>query len=225
MCDKEFSRKDNLQRHIVNTHLEYDNHNNTKIQKIPFHNNSSALITKVVTDESSSIAEETSPIPKAAVRTESVIKSLTKTHEIVDFQCQDREGQCNRISVIQKVGKLSTPHDTNSTQEIYHCQPGSHPVIPLLDIQPLDDFNVEPIVYELPTKEDRLVDTYESIKNWDDSVREHFAEYSSSTEAVKSPRCFLPKKLITASYKERSIYNDRASYSSTKLTVIMTGEK
>ncbi|XP_065205990.1 zinc finger protein 271-like [Planococcus citri] len=264
LCDKEFSRKDNLQRHIVNTHLEYANPTAVKVEKI-----AKSYITKVVANDEEPIPAEPQPPPAPLneepklAEPQSVIKSLTKTREIIDYQYQDLQPQFERISVIKTIGKSSRenqdviepptptieeppqqqqvpepplqlvpecqqianeePHQLSQCQEIANFEPDLSQFQQLANMEPqLADPVLDQIAYDLSSKDPTPVTNRSA--DYCDFAHDDFASYSSSKEMMKSPRCFLPKKLITASYKERSTYSGRNSFTATK-SVIMNIDK
>lgn len=211
LCDKEFSRKDNLQRHIVNTHLEYQNGVNfASLDEIKLQRDESGVV--------SQIANKSGPKPpaneKPAIRTESVIKSLTKTYEIIDFNYDDIEKLSNKISVIKKVDKVGVSDGTLSLSNELNM--GNEPSV-------ASDTRVNPVFVEVIKEnlsrfpggeENDQPGSVPNIAENGDFVKEgsngHFSrEHSTDTrEFVRSPRCMLPKKVITASFKEFSVLHD-----------------
>lgn len=112
ICEKVFSRKDNLQRHVVNTHLEYQN------QNIPKNEKASKLRNDVSTrvNPNTKSAEKANEYSNAdlqnpsvsAVRTESVIKSVSRTQNIVDFCSKPEENSSNCVSVIKRIDEVNS---------------------------------------------------------------------------------------------------------------------
>lgn len=136
---------------------------------------------------------ESDPSPPPA-RTLSVIKSLTKTQEIIDFQCQDIQRQSNRISVIKTIGKSLSQEVQQVEEPVDVQQPPQHQIPQcdeLVNSAPrLDEPHFEEqIPHNVPVKDSVL-----SSNRFSDVVK---------------PRCYIPKKLITASYmcKEKSREN------------------
>lgn len=239
ICEKVFSRKDNLQRHVMNTHLEYQTQD-VFVNKI--HSNA---ITPVRSNQTVNQKEKDSVV--SAVRTVSVIKSVTKTHDIVDFNSVPAN---NYISVIKRTdcdnNLVETPFQNSGNTEVSDInhlnpqtesnrtlQPPSNCLqeqykeawkqkecddVPctnpqnLLDknstasadsfsrIKSVNTANSDIIFCEPRTN---VISHTSSISVNGEKFRNICVEQNSDIVPIKS-RCLLPKKVITASYKECS---------------------
>lgn len=243
ICEKVFSRKDNLQRHVVNTHLEYQTQNAFVNQKV--NNIHSNAITPVSSNPTVNQKEKDSVV--SAVRTVSVIKSVTKTHDIVDFNSVPAN---NYISVIKRTdcdnNPVETPFQNSGNTELsdvthFNLQTESNQTLQppsscfqeqykeswkqkecddvhctnpqnLLNknltlsaesfsgIKSVNTANSDIIFCEPRTN---VISHTSSISVNSEKLRNISTEQNSDIIPIKS-RCMLPKKVITASYKECS---------------------